>query len=147
MIQLTNNKSNSSVVMPLIRLLVGTVFLSEGIQKFLFPDQLGIGRFIKIGLPAPEFLGYFVPSFEIVCGILVLVGWFTRLAAIPLIVIMLIAIASTKIPVLLNEGFWKMAHEARTDWAMLICPVILLLAGAGKYSLDLYFSKKSGKQI
>ncbi|MDZ7623429.1 MAG: DoxX family protein [Ignavibacteriaceae bacterium] len=129
----------------LIRLMVGVVFLSEGIQKFLFPDQLGVGRFIKIGLPFPEFFGYFVPSFEIVCGLLVLIGLFTRLAAIPLIIIMLVAIVSTKIPILLNDGFWKMAHEARTDWSMLLGSIFLLLVGAGKISFDYYRSQNSDK--
>lgn len=137
---MNNNKINISIL--LIRLIVGLVFLSEGIQKFLFQDALGIGRFTRIGLPFPEFLGYFVPTFEVGCGALVLAGLFTRLASIPLTIIMFVAIASTKIPILMNEGFWKMAHEARTDWAMLLGSVILLIAGAGKYSLDRYFSEK-----
>jgi DoxX len=72
----------------LIRLLIGAVFLSEGVQKFLFPDQLGVGRFLKIGLPMPEVLGPFVGTFEIVCGSLVLLGLLTRLAVIPLLAIM-----------------------------------------------------------
>ena len=126
----------------LIRLMVGAVFLSEGIQKFLFPDERGVGRFIKIGLPAPEFFGYFVPSFEIACGLLILIGLFTRLASIPLIIIMLVAIISTKIPILLNDGFWEMAHAARTDYAMLLSSTFLLIAGAGKLSFD-YFIYKS----
>jgi putative oxidoreductase len=130
----------------LIRLMVGVVFLSEGIQKFLFPNQLGVGRFIKIGLPAPEFFGYFVPSFEIACGLLVLVGLFTRIASIPLIIIMIVAIISTKIPILMNDGFWKMAHEARTDWSMLLSSIFLLIVGAGKFSFDYYRSKSSGRK-
>jgi uncharacterized membrane protein YphA (DoxX/SURF4 family) len=138
-----NNKFSLAIF--LIRLMVGTVFLSEGIQKFLLPDERGVGRFIKIGLPVPEFFGHFVPSFEIACGISVLTGLLTRLAAIPLIIIMLTAIISTKIPILLNEGFWEMAHEARTDWAMLIGSVILLLTGGGKFALDAYLSRKSGE--
>ena len=79
----------------LIRLMVGAVFLSEGIQKFLFPEQLGAGRFLKIGLPMPELLGPFVGSFEIVCGSLVLLGLVTRPAVIPLIIIMAVALATT----------------------------------------------------
>ena len=126
----------------LIRLMVGAVFVSEGIQKFLFPDERGVGRFIKIGLPSPEFFGYFVPTFEIVCGILVLAGLFTRLASIPLIIIMIVAIISTKIPVLLSEGFWQMAHAARTDYAMLLGSLFLLIIGAGKYSIDYYLSRR-----
>lgn len=82
----------------LIRAVVGGVFLSEGLQKFLFPDTLGVGRFIKIGIPAPEFAASFVGVFEIVCGVLLIAGLLTRLAAIPLIIDMLVAIATTKIP-------------------------------------------------
>src|SRR5688572_10113928 len=84
----------------LIRLMVGGVFLSEGVQKFLFPDQLGAGRFLKIGLPMPDFLGPFVGTFEIACGGLVLLGLSTRLAVIPLLVIMAVALATTKWPML-----------------------------------------------
>jgi len=94
----------------LIRLMVGAVFLSEGIQKFLFPAIRGAGRFEKIGLPSPEFLGSFVGAFEIVCGALVLLGLLTRLAAMPTLIIMLVAIATTKSEVLATEGFWSMMH-------------------------------------
>jgi len=123
----------------LIRLMVGAVFLSEGIQKFLFPDQLGAGRFLKIGLPMPDVLGPFVGSFEIVCGALVLLGLLTRLAVIPLIVIMAVALISTKLPMLAAEGFWHMAHESRTDWSMLLGSLFLLIAGAGPWSVDARF--------
>jgi uncharacterized membrane protein YphA (DoxX/SURF4 family) len=88
----------------LIRAMVGAVFLSEGIQKFLFPDELGAGRFLKIGLPMPDLLGPFVGRFEIVCGSLVLLGLLTRLAVIPLIVIMAVALITTKWPMLAAQG-------------------------------------------
>jgi uncharacterized membrane protein YphA (DoxX/SURF4 family) len=120
----------------LIRLMIGAVFLSEGIQKFLFPDQLGAGRFLKIGLPVPEVLGPFVGTFEIVCGSLVLLGLLTRLAAIPLLVIMAVALTTTKWPMLAAQGFWHMAHEARTDWSMSLGSLFLLIVGAGPWSLD-----------
>lgn len=120
----------------LIRLMVGAVFLSEGIQKFLFPGSLGTGRFRKIGIPSPEFFGPFVGTFEITCGVLVLTGLFTRFAAIPLIIIMLVAIATTKATVLANDGFWEMLHGSRTDWAMLLGSIFLLIRGGGKWSLD-----------
>lgn len=120
----------------LIRLMVGVVFLSEGIQKFLFPDQLGAGRFAKIGLPEPEFFGPFVGSVEIICGSLVLAGLLTRLASMPLIIIMLVAMASTKAAVLASEGFWEMMHGSRTDWAMLLGGIFLLMEGGGKWSVD-----------
>jgi putative oxidoreductase len=127
--------SNESTII-LIRLIVGAVFLSEGIQKFLFPDKLGAGRFAKIGLPSPEALGPFVGSFEITCGTLVLIGLLTRLASIPLIIIMLVAIATTKAEVLAHDGFWEMMHGSRTDWAMLLGSIYLLIRGGGRWSID-----------
>ena len=126
----------------LIRLMVGTVFLSEGIQKFLFPDKVGTGRFERIGLPNPDFLGPFVGSFEIVCGSFVLLGLLTRIAAIPLLIIMVVAIATTKIDILVNEGFWEMMHASRTDWSMLLGSLFLLISGGGKWSVDLFLSSK-----
>src|SRR5271166_2788373 len=89
----------------LIRLLVGGVFLAEGIQKFLFPDALGVGRFAKIGIPHPEIMAPFVGVFEIVCGTLLILGLLTRSAAIPMIVNISVAILSTKIPILVGHGF------------------------------------------
>lgn len=129
-------KTNLSKTIILIRLMVGAVFLSEGIQKFLFADTLGAGRFAKIGLPNPEFLGPFVGSFEIVCGFLILIGLLTRLVSIPLIIIMFVAIATTKSEVLAEKGFWEMMHGSRTDWAMLLGSIFLLIKGGGRWSID-----------
>lgn len=126
----------------IIRLIVGLVFLSEGIQKFLYSEIVGVGRFEKIGFENPEFWAYFVAGFEVVCGAMVLIGLLTRLAAIPLLTIMITAIVTTKIPILLNEGFWFMAHAARTDFAMTMLLIFLLIHGAGKWSVD-YFVNSS----
>jgi uncharacterized membrane protein YphA (DoxX/SURF4 family) len=133
---MTNDETRAPAATLLIRLAVGGIFLSEGIQKFLFPAELGVGRFIKIGLPAPALLAPFVGVVEIGCGLLILLGLATRLAAVPLIIDMLVAIATTKIPILLQRGFWAMAHEARTDFAMLLGCVFLAMLGAGPRSLD-----------
>lgn len=132
--RLTETRAPGAVV--LIRLVVGAVFLSEGIQKFLFPAQVGAGRFLKIGLPLPEVLGPFVGGFEIVCGGLVLLGLLTRLAVIPLLIIMAVALMTTKWPILMEQGFWAMAHEARTDWSMTLGGLFLLIVGAGRWSCD-----------
>jgi putative oxidoreductase len=134
-------RSNAPKAVVLMRLVVGGIFLSEGIQKFLFPDAQGVGRFTKIGIPAPEFFAPFVGAVEIIGGILLIAGCLTRLAAIPLIIDMLVAIATTKIPILLKSGFWAMAHEARTDFAMLFGCVFMLIVGAGAWSLDAYLSR------
>ncbi len=125
------------------RLIVGLVFLSEGIQKFLFPELVGAGRFEKIRFENPDFLAAFVASFEIACGILVLAGLTVRLAAIPLFIIMMTAITATKIPILQEKGFWQMAHDSRTDFAMTLLLVFLLVYGAGKFSVDYLIKRKS----
>lgn len=134
--------TNNSKTTILIRLMVGAVFLSEGIQKFLFPDTLGAGRFAKIGLPSPGFIGSFVGTFEIICGSLVLLGLLTRLASIPLLVIMLVAMATTKAEILADKGFWEMLHGSRTDWAMLLGSIFLLIKGGGYFSLDFKLTEK-----
>jgi uncharacterized membrane protein YphA (DoxX/SURF4 family) len=120
----------------LVRILVGWVFLSEGIQKLLFPAALGAGRFLKIGIPAPQFTGLFVGVVEIVCGTLLIVGLFTILATMPLFIDIVVAIATTKVPMLLKQGFWATMHEARTDFCMLVGLIAIALLGAGALSLD-----------
>lgn len=125
----------------LIRLLVGGVFLSEGIQKFLFHER-GTGRFIKIGLPNPEFFGPFVASFETAAGLLILLGLFTRFACLPLLAIMAVALTMTKVPILMEDGFWKAAHDSRNDWSMTLGSLYLLIVGAGRWSFDKVMAEK-----
>lgn len=135
--------------LPIVRLMVGVVFVSEGLQKFLLPDARGPGRFAEIGFPAPEFFGFGVGTVEVTCGVLVLLGLYARWAAVPLALIMAGALITTKLPILLGHGFgpfgvreldtygfWAMMHAARTDWAMLLGALVLILAGAGPRSLD-----------
>jgi putative oxidoreductase len=126
----------------LIRVLVGWVFLSEGIQKFLFPDSLGVGRFAKIGIPWPQVMAPFVGVVEIVCGALLLVGLTTRLASIPLLIDICVALYSTKIVTLAKNGLWSTLHEARTDVSMLLGLIFLLAVGGGTLSLDARLSRK-----
>jgi putative oxidoreductase len=144
----------------LVRLLVGlVVFLPEGIQKLVLPDVLGAGRFANIGIPYPDLMGPFVGIVEILCGVLVSLGLFTRLAAVPLIVIMLVAIVSTKVPILLGHDFWifhlprlahygvwSMLHEARTDFDMLLGSFYLLIAGGGAWSIDALLAEGGAAQ-
>ena len=150
--KLTSSQSPAAVV--LIRLMVGTVFFLEGIQKFLYPEALGAGRFAEIGIPAPGVMGPFVGSVETICGMLLLVGLFSRLAAIALLVNISVAILSTKIPILVGHGIWtftlaklprygflSMMHEARTDFSMLLGLIFLLIMGAGAWSLDAMFAR------
>ena len=139
----------------LIRLRVGCVFLSEGIQKFLYPDELAAGRFARIGIAMPEVMGPFVGVVETVCGMLIILGLLTRPAAFLLLINMTVAIVSTKIPILLGHGFWgfslrklarygfwSMAHESRTDFCMCVGSLFLLIVGAGALSLDAFLARR-----
>lgn len=139
-ILLTTAGDNRSVI---VRAVVGLVFLTEGIQKYLFPALLGTGRFEKIGFLHPAFWAYFAGAFEIFCGILILAGLLTRLASLPLLVIMLTAFVTTKWPLLMAKGFWAMAHEYRTDFSMTLLLVYLLIYGAGRLSFDYGISTHS----
>jgi len=122
----------------LVRLMVGGVFLAEGIQKFLYPDALGAGRFAKIGIPSPEIMGPFVGVVEIVCGSLLLAGLFTRLAAIPLFINISVAILSTKVPILLGHGYWLFTlpklsrYRVNSTWLVLGGVVVGLIAYAAR---------------
>lgn len=138
-------KTNGSYTTILIRLMAGAVFLSEGIQKFLFPAIRGAGRFEAIGFSSPELLGSIVGTTEIAAGTLILLGLFTRLAAIPLIIIMLVAIATTKVDILNNQGVWEMLHAMRTDWSMLLASIFLLIKGGGFASLDKLITPENAK--
>lgn len=122
--------------MLLCRLVVGLIFLSEGLQKYITPDITGTGRFAKIGFSNPSFWAYFTGGFEIICGILILIGLLTRIAAVPLLIIMIVAFITTKIPTLMDKGFWAFAHAYRTDFAMTLLLIFLLIYGGGNNSID-----------
>jgi putative oxidoreductase len=132
----------------LIRVLVGWVFLSEGIQKFLFPAALGVGRFAKIGIPAPQLTAPFVGIIEIVFGTLILIGLFTRLATVPLLIVIAVALSTTKLALLEKNGIWSTLHEGRTDVSMMLGLVFLLMVGGGSLALDTKLhSRHMGKSV
>jgi len=130
----------------LVRIVVGLIFLTEGIQKYLFPELLGTGRFLKIGFADPAFWAYFTGTFEIICGTLIILGLLTRLASIPPFIIMMVAFVTTKLPMLLGKGFWPFMHEYRTDFAMTLLLIFLFIYGAGKWSVDSKMRPKPKKR-
>ncbi len=153
------SRSDAPASALLVRLAVGGIFLLEGLQKFIYPEALGPGRFLRIGLPWPEATAALVGVFEVSCGVLVLAGLFTRLAALPLVAIILVALVTTKLPILLGYSFWglelrelpqygflSMVHEARTDLAMLAGSLFLVISGAGPWSLDRWFGLGRGRR-
>jgi len=149
--RLASTKAPRAVI--LIRILVGGIFISEGIQKFLFADALGAGRFEKIGIPAAQFFGPFVGACELIGGLLLLVGLITRPASVMLLISMSVAIVSTKLPILLGHpiwgfslpklpqyGIWSTLHEARADLSMFFGLLFLLIVGAGRWSGDAWLA-------
>ena len=131
----SGGNSRGSLGLFLLRVMVGWVFLSEGIQKFLYPAALGVGRFHKIGIPFPRLSAPFVGIVEIVCGTMLIAGVTTGLAVLLLLIDISVAIASTKVP-LLKHGFWNAMHEARTDFCMLLGLITIALLGSGRLSLQ-----------
>jgi len=131
----------------LLRMMAGSVFLWEGILKFVYVNQ-GVGRFTKLGLPLPAVTAHFVGVLEIVGGALLLAGLATRLIAIPFMIEMVVAILSTKISLFLGTsplplppapptiGIWAVLHEVRSEWAQLLVCAFLFRAGPGPLSLD-----------
>ena len=134
--------------MILIRIIVGVVFLTEGILKFMYPGELGAGRFAHIGLPYAHFLAPCVGAVEIAGGAALILNLYAGDAALLLLVVILTAILTTKVPILLGHhfgvfappkldhyGLFSFIHEARTDLAMLFGLMAILLDSGMRFSL------------
>jgi putative oxidoreductase len=129
--------------MLLVRIVVGLVFITEGVLKFVEPGDLGSGRFAHIGLPYPHLLAPFVAVVEMVAGVAIMVGVYAGDAALVLLIVILTAIFTTKVPILLGHHFGRFEpphlgrygllaflHESRTDLCMLFgCLAVLLDSG------------------
>lgn len=151
---LINPPDDAPTATILLRMMAGSVFLWEGILKFVYANQ-GVGRFTKLGIPAPAAMANFDGVLEIVGGILLMTGFLTRLIAIPFIIEMLVAMLTTKIPLYLGTyplplppsppqiGFWAVLHEIRSEYAQLMTTLFLLIAGPGRLSLDALFARKT----
>lgn len=143
---------NGQSTILILRMMAGGVFFSEGILKFVYVNQ-GLGRFTKLGFPMPELTANFVATTEIIGGLFLLFGLFTRLTAFWFIIEMIVAILSTKISLYLGTsplplppappkmGIWAVLHETRSDYAQLLICLFLLIEGAGKKSLDAFLRK------
>jgi putative oxidoreductase len=141
----------------LIRCMAGGIFLWEGILKFVHTNQ-GVGRFVKIGIPAPELMAHFVAILEIVGGVLLICGFLTRLIAIPFVIEMVVAILSTKVALYLGasplplppappqSGIWAVLHEVRSEYAQIMSVAFLLVAGPGPWSVDAILARSKRRR-
>jgi putative oxidoreductase len=130
------NTANDNKII-FVRLIVGLIFISEGLQKYLFLQVLGPGRFQEVGFSHAFFWAYFTGACEMLFGMLVLCGLLTRLASIPLLIIMITAFITTKMPILETKGLWSFLHEYNTDFALTVLLILLIISGGGKWSADL----------
>ena len=139
----------------LIRFYVGLIFVVEGVLKFQRPESLGTGRFAKVHIAFPALMANLDGAFEIGCGVLILLGLFTRLAVLPMIVDMIGALTTTKLPLLWGsaalypgeDGIWDFLHEGRLEIAMLCGSLYLLAVGSGGRSLDARTSRTGSGQL
>jgi len=148
---------NAPTATVLLRLMAGGVFLWEGMLKFVFANQ-GVGRFTKLGFPAPALTAHFVGTLEIVGGMLLIAGLLTRVIAVPFIIEMIVAMVSTKISMYLGTsplplppvppqiGLWAVLHEIRSEYAQLMVVLFLLSAGPGRWSLDALLARREKKE-
>jgi putative oxidoreductase len=149
---LLNPPENGPPATILLRFMAGGVFLWEGILKFVYANQ-GVGRFTKIGIPAPGEMATFVGVLEIVGGVLLITGFLTRLIAVPFIIEMVVAMLSTKIALFLGTsplplppvppqvGLWAVFHEIRSDYAQIMTVIFLLIVGPGRLSIDAFMAR------
>jgi putative oxidoreductase len=137
----------------LIREMAGAVFFWEGILKFVFVNQ-GTGRFTKLGFPFPETTAHVIATGEIIGGLFLIAGLFTRITAFYFLIQMIVAVLSTKIDLYFGRsplplppappqyGIWAVLHEVRSDFAQIAGCLFLILEGAGRWSLDFILSTR-----
>jgi putative oxidoreductase len=115
----------------LARVAIGVVFIGTGWGKLHNLDKI-TSFFTELGIPAPGLNAVVASSAELVCGILLLVGLFTRLAAVPLVVVMIVAIVTAKRGDI--NGLSDLLGFVETLYIVLFA--WLATAGAGPISLD-----------
>lgn len=120
----------------LIRVMVGFYFLIGGVLKFMYPELQNAGYFANLGISPADTIANIISTIEIICGLMILIGLFTRIATIPLLIAISITVLVGKSPILFEEGFWLMAHISRIDFAMFMGCIFLLINGSGFWSAD-----------
>jgi putative oxidoreductase len=115
----------------LTRISIGVVFIESGWGKLHHLEKV-VEFFTSLGIPAARLQAPFVATVELVCGALVLIGLFTRFAAIPLIGVMIVAILTAKLKeiTMISDLF------SMFEYLYIILLAWLAVAGAGAISID-----------
>src|SRR5262245_33003286 len=123
---------------PLVaRLTIGIVFVQSGWGKLHSLDKV-VGFFTQLGLPAPEFQARLVACTEFVCGALMLLGLLTRLATIPLIITMVVALLTA-----LKGDIHELSDLfGQSEYLYIVLLLWLGVYGAGPISLDAVFARR-----
>ncbi|TGL65759.1 DoxX family protein [Leptospira sarikeiensis] len=137
----------------IIRILVGGVFIWEGIIKFLYVNQ-GIGRFTKLGFSQPELVASLIGGLEILGGIMILLGVLTKPISFIFVIQMFVAMYLTKLPLFFGTsplpppqappivGIWAVLHEIRSEYSQVLGSLFLYLSGPGRFSVDAIWKRK-----
>jgi uncharacterized membrane protein YphA (DoxX/SURF4 family) len=153
-----NNNDKAARWTILLRMMAGSVFFWEGVLKLVYANQ-GVGRFTKLGFPLPGLTADVVAGYEIIGGVLLMAGLFTRLVAAGFVIEMIVAMLSTKISLYLGTsplpmppsppklGAWAVLHEIRSEWAQLITSLFLLIAGPGPWSLAAWLRQRRAELV
>jgi putative oxidoreductase len=119
-----------------VRLITGIIMLAHGWQKLteMGPGNFGGQMLAGLGVPLPVFMGYVVTFLEIIGGILLIVGFLSRLAALLLTIDLVVAILLVKV----NVGFisGSSGTGAELDLALIAGFLVILFAGPGRLSVD-----------
>ncbi|HLU70324.1 MAG TPA: DoxX family protein [Fibrobacteria bacterium] len=126
----------------LARVTVGCVFFQAGLGKINNLDNV-IGFFGSMGIPAPAFSAFLVAWIECLGGLLLLAGLGTRLIAVPLSIIMLVALFTAKAGDV--TGFSALLGVS--DYLYLVLLIWLMIAGPGRVALDALVARRYRQRL
>jgi len=125
-----------------LRLIYGWFFVQTGWGKMANFERT-IGFFHSLGLPVPSFMAALVASTELMGGILLVLGAWTRFAATPLTVVLLVAFATAHA----DEAFTSLsAFTEQTPYPFLVATLVILAFGAGRLSLDGWLRARTARR-
>ncbi len=120
-----------SIPLLLARLTIGIIFIQSGFGKLTHLSD-ATQFFVELGIPFPHLNAVFSSSTELLAGAFILLGFLTRLSAIPLIIIMVVAIITAQAPNIASPSEFFGLQE----WDYIVMLAVILFSGPGKISID-----------